>query len=169
MSTASGLQEVLRRRSVGANAQVAVDASMAAMAIRAVQQRPRTALTPRPARALESMLSMLDQFARYKDQGLLDSFVSEDHVTSARYEGFQALAAAAAHQHPDTVQASFPELDSLLQTRSSVAIDPKTRRVTVTNRDGAASLAKVLDSLAGKLVAAANSEDRTRSSRYAVA
>lgn len=169
MSTGSGLQAVLRRRSVGARAQVAVDASMAAMAIRALARRPEASLGVRPERALRSMLNMLDEIARYKEEDLLGRFVSEDHVTSEKFESVQALAHAAHKESTNAKKQSFPALDSLIETRHSLLIDTRTEEIRVSDADNAKSLADVLDALASDLLSDATSEDRTRVSRYALA
>lgn len=168
MSTASGLQEILRRRSVGSQAQVAVDASMAAMAIRALKDRPRTRLGSRPDRALRTILALIDQVASYKDDDLLLRFVHDDHVTAESLEGVQVMARAARHGSPSSSQVSFPALDSMIACRRAINIDPNTQKIRVTDKQDARTLADALDELAGDLVSVANAEDRSRTSQFAV-
>lgn len=168
MSTASGLQEMLRRRSVGAQAQVAVEASMAAMAIRALKDRPRTRLGPRPDRALRSVLGLIDQVADYRDNDLLPRFVRDDHVTAESLEGIQVMARVARHANPPSSPDSFPTLDSMIASRAAVEVDPRTRKIRVKDKQGASKLADSLDQLASDLVSVASAEDRGRTSQFAV-
>jgi len=107
--------------------------------------------------------------ARYRDDNLLLKFVSDDHVTLDEYEGVQAMARAAHQGSPSNNSITFPALDSMITARSSIQIDPRSHRIRISDKKGAKSLADTLKALAQDLVSDANAEDRSRTSRFAVA
>jgi hypothetical protein len=171
VSASSDLRDILRRHAVGSQAELTVEATTAAMAIRAARVRT---YTPRDSHlyALRRMLDRIDQVATYKNEGLLPEFINDDKVTHESLELVQVMARAA-HQDDDTaghkgkdVAYEFPVLDSLVKTRDAVEIDGNS--IHITDDAKAGDLADGLEALARDVLSDAIDEDRSRTSSYAV-
>jgi hypothetical protein len=170
LSATSDLRDVLRRQSVGSQAELTVEATMASMAIRAVRSDPEVHLGILPLRAVERMLDRIDQLAQYRKDGQLGDLVSKEQVAKDSLDLVQVMARAA-RQDDDTQDAgvpAFPVLDSLIDYRQSVEIDSASDQINVVDKDGAADLAEALEKLGNEMLATAVAEDRLRTSHYAV-
>ena len=170
MSTATDSQDVLRRHSVGTQAAVALDASLAAMALRAATRGKR--LGPRARTAVGSILEKITLLDDYQRGGALAALVSPDRVARNAYEPVQVIARAASQVPSDPVAVAAgedgsPLLSKLLAKRSSVVVN-ESGDVRIVKRTEALQLADILEELAQTVSAQAFLEDNGRVSKFAI-
>ena len=173
VSTSSDLRDILRRHSVGSRAELTVEATTAAMAIRAAASHHGYVPRPTHLGALRKMLSRLDEVATYKSKGLLPDFVRDDLVARESLELVQVMARAA-HQDEEPSRSGdggkteyeFPLLARLIESRDAIQVTDE--QILIEDTDRAVGLAQELETLASEVLSEAIAEDRTRTSSYAV-
>ncbi len=173
MSASTELKSLIRRHSVGTQADVAEDASVTAMVIHAAADASQEVrVDPRLMRSVQTMLDRIDQLARYRESGGLHRFFDDDYVAKEQFAPLWIIARIAQPEAvvEDEGSAALPAaVERLIGDRDSIEIKDSGDVLSIKDGNRAELLAQALERLASDALNAALDEDRSRTSKYATA